>query len=315
MSEKTRILVSGSLAYDYIMPFPDKFKNHILPHKIHNLNVSFSVSDVKASYGGTAGNIAYNLSQLKIEPTILTLAGRDFPDYKIWLKKNKININYVKEIKTSLSSSAYIITDKGDNQISGFYGGPHLESYPEVVNKFKNSKLMVIAPDNKKRMVSYAKKARKNKIPYIFDPGQAIPVFTKTELNQALKGSFILILNDYELEMVKKILEVSEVKELFNYTNNIIVTKGAKGSELVTPEKNIKAKAVKLKKIIDPTGAGDAFRAGLVTALEKEYNWKKCLEFAGVVASYAIEKKGTQNHKLNWTNIKERYKINFKCEL
>ena len=258
-----KILVSGSIVYDRIMVFPGFFKDHILPDQTHILNVSFTLQRTDESFGGTAGNIAYNLSLLREPAMLLGLVGHDFTRYSKWLKKNKIDFSKVKQSKEHPTSSAYIMTDKADNQIAGFYPGSTDVKYCSLVKKIKNPSLAIISPDFKPRMIEYVRLYKALGIDYIFDPGQQVISFTAPELRIVINGAKVLIGNDYEIKLILNKLKFNSSK-LEKLVDILIITKGAKGSEIYSSEGKIKIAPVKVKNIIDPTGAGDAYRAGLI---------------------------------------------------
>lgn len=306
-----RIVVSGSLAYDQIMDFPGKFSDHILPDQIHNLNLSFSLSSCRQSFGGTAGNIAYNLTLLKERPTILGVAGSDFLSYAKWLKRQGADLGHLQIFKTEKTAAAYIITDLADNQITAYYPGPLPKNYarPAAI-KLKNVDLAIIAPEDKKRMLDYAAVYKKNHIPYIFDPGQALIAFSAEELCRALNGAKILIGNDYEIKLILDKLRASH-EHLGKLVDIVVVTKGSEGSEIYQGDNQISIKAAKVKNSSDPTGAGDAYRAGLIKGLIRGYNLKTCGQLASLSAAYTVEKFGTQTHSFSAAGFKKRYRDNF----
>jgi len=308
------IVVSGSIVYDRIMNFPGKFKEHILPDKIHILNVSFTISKLKESFGGTGGNIAYNLALLQEQPVVLGVVGEDFLKYEAWLKKQKINISKIKKCRNELTASAYIITDQDDNQITGFYPGPRSKKYCQVAKKIKNAKIAIVSPEAKDRMIGYTKIYRKLGTPYIFDPGQQITSFSKQELERAIAGSKVLIGNDYEIQLIMDKLK-SNIDKLQKMSEIIVVTKGAKGSAIYHKNKKIKIPVAKPKNTSDPTGAGDAYRAGLIKGLINDWPLPKTGRLAGLVSVYTVEKYGTQTHGFSWKELAKRYKENFKESL
>lgn len=310
MKNKNNILVSGTLAYDRIMDFPGRFRDHILPEKIHILNISFSINGIKESFGGTAGNIAYNLSLLEEDPKILTITGDDFSPYEAWLKKNRIDISQVKKIKGEKTASAYIITDQDDNQINGFYNGPEDRDYIKIAKKQKGAKIAIVAPEYKKRMLGLIKIYKELKIPYIFDPGQQITNFSQIDLKSAVNGSKIVIGNDYEIYLILDKLKISQ-KKLEAMTEALIITKGAKGSEVYNQNKKIIIPPARPKNTNDPTGAGDAYRAGLIKGLMENWDWNKIGRLAGLVSVYTVEKYGTQTHRFSLKDLAMRYKKNF----
>ena len=311
MTNNKKILVSGSIVYDRIMDFPGLFADHILPDQTHILNVSFTLERTDESFGGTAGNIAYNLALLKEPAVLLGLVGHDFTRYGQWLKKNKIDFSLVKQSKKEATASAYIMTDKADNQISGFYPGPMDVEYCSLVKKIKNPSLAIVSPDFKPRMIAYVRLYKEMGLDYIFDPGQQITSFTASELHRVIKGSKILIGNDYEIKLILDKLNLAHDK-LEKLVDILVITKGADGSEIHSKDGQINIKPVKVKKVIDPTGAGDAYRAGLIKGLVSGASLEKSAQLASTIAAYAVEQQGTQAHKFTLKEFISRYKQNYK---
>ncbi len=310
------ILVSGSLVYDHIMDFPDKFKNHILPESIHILNVCFTVEKLEKSKGGTAGNIAYSLKLLGGDPVIVSSVGRDGEEYLDYLRGLGIATGKIGLAKDKHSASCYITTDLDDNQITAFYNGA-LESAPDV--KFgknrKKPEWAIISPTQKNAMLKHLSQCAGAGIKTIFDPGQQIPAFRDKELKKAISVSEVLIGNDYEIKMIQKRTSWGE-NDILKNTKMLVTTFGEKGSLIKTSDKQeIRVEAVKLKKIIDPTGAGDAYRAGFLLGLEKGYNLRMCGRLGSVAASFAIEKYGTQEHKFTKKKFEERYNKCYREEI
>ncbi|RMD59343.1 carbohydrate kinase family protein [Candidatus Parcubacteria bacterium] len=314
MAKKHIIVVSGSLSYDRIMDFPGRFRDHILPEKIHILNVSFPISRLQESFGGTAGNIAYNLSLLGEKPIVLAVVGRDFAPYQKWLKQHKINITLIKQDKRYLTPTAHIITDQEDNQITGFYGGNLSAAYCQTVNRIKKIDLAIIAPDSAKRMVKYARLYQARKITYIFDPGQQITSLSNADLRLALRGAFMLIGNDYEIQIIIQKMNLS-LSQLTKQLKLLVITKGSKGSIIYHQNKKIIIPPAKPKNTSDPTGAGDAYRAGFIKGLLEGWPLEKVGRLAGLVSVYTVEKYGTQTHYFSWRQLQLRYKKNFKQTL
>ncbi|MCF7795307.1 carbohydrate kinase family protein [Patescibacteria group bacterium] len=318
MSNKDNtILVSGSIAYDYVMSFPDYFKNHILADKIHKLNVSFSINKLNLSFGGTSANICYNLSLLQESPFLLAHIGKDSEKYKKHLNFINISSDYMLVDKAAYTASAYIMTDKKDNQITAFYPGPLTKNLNNKLKKIKEVDVAIISAELKERMLAYASYYKNSNIEYIFDPGQQVISFNKSEMKKMIKGANIVIGNDYEIEIIKKRLQIN-LAELKKQVQTLIITKGEKGSVIYNNNEIYKIKAVKAKKLTDPTGAGDAYRAGLVKGiiLDKEkIDWQRAGNLASLVASYVVAHLGTQVHKFSWTEIKKRYKVEFKDSL
>lgn len=304
---KQKILVSGSLAYDKIMDFNGQLKDHIMIDKIHKLSVSFMVNKLKINFGGTAGNIAYNLKLLDLEPIIISQAGDDFLNYKKWLLKNKISLEQIKIIKNKNTATAYIITDKVDNQITALHlatMGVPVNINQQKIKKIGKVDLAIVSPGNKEDMLKAVKVYKKMGITYIADPGQQIPVFNSQEMDNFIKGARVLIVNDYEFDLIRKKITKTQ-KQIEKMVEILVITYGSVGSKIFSNNKMIKIKAVQPQKIADPTGAGDAYRAGLIKGLIEGWELKKSGELAAWVAKHAVEHYGTQEHKF-------RYKIDFK---
>jgi len=311
------ILVSGSIAYDYVMSFPDYFQNHILANKIHNLNVSFSVNKLNFSFGGTSANICYSLSLLEESPYLLAHIGKDSDKYEKHLESTNIISDYLVTDKSAYTAGAYIMTDRKDNQITAFYPGPQSKTLNNKLKNIKSVDVAIISAELKERMLAYASYYQKNNISYIFDPGQQVISFNKLEMKKMIKGAGIIVGNDYEIEIIKQRLSLN-LNELKKQVKTLVITKGDKGSVIYDSNKIYKIKAVKAKKLVDPTGAGDAYRAGLIKGiiLDKEnIDWQRAGNLASLVASYAVAHLGTQVHKFGWTEIKKRYKVEFNDSL
>jgi len=305
------IYISGSIAYDRIMDFPGKLSDHILPDKIHILNVCFTVNGMVEKFGGTAGNIAYSLGLLNEKPYILATIGKDYQSYFDWLEKNNISTNGIKIINEELTAGAYIITDKADNQITGF--NPGAMKYPSgytFENAGPGNSINLIAPGNLRDMIEYAKICRDKGINYICDPGQSLTQWEGKALREWLEGSMLLISNDYELEMIMKMTGMDK-KGLLGLTKIIITTLGEKGSIISAPDFDVSIPAAKVYDIVDPTGAGDAYRAGLLKGIVTGRDIETAAKMGTVAAMYAIEKYGTQEHHFTYEDFVERYKKNF----
>jgi adenosine kinase len=309
-----QILISGSLAYDRIMDFPGKFSDHILADKIHILNVCFVVNGLTEKFGGTAGNIAYSLALLGEKPLILATAGNDFSQYEDWLRQHDLPLDGIRLIPEELTAGAYITTDMGDNQITGF--NPGAMKYPslyEVDHAQVPEKLAIVAPGNVEDMVSYSLSYKKHKIPYIFDPGQQITSLSADQLTDVVSGSKLLIANDYELELVTEKTGLKRNK-LLERTEAIIVTLGDNGSIIITARNEKKIGVAKPSKVLDPTGAGDAYRAGLIKGLVLGKELSEAASMGATCASYAIEHQGTQEHAFTLDEFWTRYRQNFGLE-
>lgn len=306
-----KILVTGSLAYDHIMDFPGKFSEHILPDKIHILNVSFLVNRLKKQWGGTAGNIAYNLALLGESPVILATAGKDFSAYRKHLAEFGVNLSQVREYQSNLTSTFFVITDQSDNQIAGFYLGVMEKAQKLSIKKVPGKvSLSIISPNDPRAMVNYSDECRQLKIPFIFDPGQQIPRLTGSDIKNSLKGAKILIGNDYEMELIRRKVGWSNL-DILKKVETIITTKGALGSEILTKSSRLLIPPVKTKKIVDPTGAGDAYRAGIIKGILNNWGWRKSGQVASLAAVYAVEHYGTQEHHYSSKDFIKRYEDNF----
>ncbi len=306
-----QIFVSGSLAYDRIMDFPGRFVDHILPEKIHILNVCFMVNGLTERFGGTAGNIAYNLALLGEKPVILATAGRDFGPYRDWLTKLGLPLTGIKEIPQELTAGAYITTDRADNQITGFNPGAmkHRSQY-KLDGVDPASALAIVAPGGLEDMLVYTRAYKTRGVPYIFDPGQSIPAWPGDDLQEMAGGALALIVNDYELEMFLQKTGLEE-KELLKLTSMLVTTRGEKGSCLLSAAGREDVPAVFASQVLDPTGAGDAYRAGLLKGLALGLSWSEAARMGAVLASFCVEQQGTQEHHVETYQFWERYRQNF----
>ncbi len=300
------ILVSGSLAYDRIMDFQGRFSDHILPEKIHALNVSFTVNSLTEKFGGTAGNIAYGLSLLGENPLILATIGRDYHRYFDWLTKNNISHDGIRIIEQELTAGAYITTDQADNQITGFNPGAMKFASSFDFGKISSKEsIAIVAPGNLEDMMNCSVMYKSKGIDCIFDPGQSLPMWNGPDLTKCIDDSKIMISNDYELELIISKTGLDK-KQLLQRTNTIITTLGEFGSCVCTPDYEIDIPAIKPKKVVDPTGAGDAYRAGLIKGLAQNLNIKRSAEMGSVCASFAIECYGTQEYYFSLMDFEKR---------
>jgi adenosine kinase len=306
-----QIYISGSLAFDRIMTFPDKFSNHILPDKLHILNVCFLVDGLDEKFGGTAGNIAYCLSLLGEKGIILSQVGKDFASYDGWLHEHGISVEGIRTVEQEFTAGAYITTDQSDNQITGF--NPGAMKYPsqyDMTTIDPSDALGIISPGNLGDMMDHPHYYRANDIPFIFDPGQQIPAFSGEQLAEAIEGAEILITNDYELEMVMKATKLTK-GQIVERVAYLITTLGEKGSVINCKGEEIHVPAVPVSAVVDPTGAGDAFRAGLLKGLCMEKTVAEAAKLGSVCAAYAVEHKGTQEHSFTLEEFTKRYEASF----
>jgi len=316
------ILVFGSIVYDRIMDFPGLFKDYILPDQIHNLNVSFVVREFKETFGGAGANIAYNLYLLGEKSVLCGAVGKDFDKYKNHF--NNINLAGVKIYSQEYTASAYIITDKNDNQITGFF--PGAMKHKSRIPNFNKKDLVIISPANPVEMLDLVDKCQKKNVSFIFDPGQQVIQFTKNQLRYALKSASIYIVNDYELSLTKKITGYS-LDAIKQAAGILITTLGSKGSVIEINYNNelgrFKIPAAEVKQVKDPTGAGDAYRAGLIKGIKNELKYFQCRDYfrmdwrkiglqGSVCSAYAVESYGTQNHKFTLNQFKNRYQSTYK---
>ncbi|MFL2980323.1 MAG: carbohydrate kinase family protein [Methylophilaceae bacterium] len=303
----SNILICGSMAYDSIMVFNDYFKNHILPDQIHKLSVAFYVPELKRNFGGTAGNIAYNLSLLNTSALIMATVGEDFQTYVERLSKHEINQDYIKIIPDTLTAQAYITTDLDDNQITAFHPGAMTQSHKNSINTItENIDLAIIAPDGKDGMIQHASECIKKNIPFLFDPGQGLPMFDKDELMVFIDQAKYIALNDYELQLILDKTKIT-LKELSDSVDALIVTKGSQGSVIHSQNEIINIDAIPVKTPVDPTGCGDAFRAGLIYGIVNNFNWEKSGRLASVMGAIKINHKGGQNHTAQISDIEKLF--------
>jgi adenosine kinase len=289
------ILVCGSLAYDTIMVFPDQFKKHILADQIHILNVSFLVPDMRREYGGTAGNIAYNLRLLGESPEIMATAGHDFSPYAQRLERLGLSSRHVRILDGQFTAQAFITTDVDDNQITAFHPGAMSDSHANRIANASGVKLAIVSPAGRQGMVEHARDLAAAQIPFVFDPGQGLPLFSGADLLEMMKGARALTVNDYEARVVEG-KTGKAIEELARGLGAVVVTRGAEGSLLYTEGKRIEVGAVPPEALVDPTGCGDAYRAGLLYGMARGWGWERCARLASVMGSIKIAHRGGQNH-------------------
>lgn len=305
-----KVYVTGSLAFDRIMTFPGKFSDHILPDKIHILNVCFVVNGLDEKFGGTAGNIAYSMALMGEKPVILSQVGKDFALYDEWLQKHGLPVEGIRTIDHEHTAGAYITTDMSDNQITGFNPGAMCHSCAYDMSNIDNNSLAIISPGNVEDMVGHPEYYREKGIRFIFDPGQQITTLGGERLGKALDGAFMLITNDYELQMVMNDTGLSR-EQLLDKVGMLVTTLGEKGCQIVTKEGEVAITAAKAAEVVDPTGAGDAFRAGLLKGLCLEKDIETACRMGAVSAAYSVEKRGTQEHGYTWDEFCKRYEENY----
>jgi adenosine kinase len=303
-------LICGSVAYDNIMVFEDSFKNHILPDKIHMLNVAFLVPKLRREFGGCATNIAYNLKLLGEEPLPMATVGQDYEPYRKRLKELGIKQTHIKQLDNTFTAQAFITTDLSSNQIIAFHPGAMNFSEKNKVADAKNVKIGMVSPDGRTGMIKHAEQFKKKKIPFIFDPGQGMPMFNGDDLRKFIEQATWVTVNDYEWELLKDRTGWTE-QDITSRVDALIITLGGKGSEIHTKEKTYTIPAATPKSVQDPTGCGDAYRAGLLYGLLNKLDWQTTGRIASLMGSIKIEHQGPQNHKFTLEQFKKRYKAAF----
>lgn len=305
------VLVTGSLGYDYIMNFAGQFADRILPESIHKISLSFLVDNLTKQIGGTAGNIAYTLKLLACEPYILSTAGNDFSQYQLFLKNHNIDQTYIKTVSDVSTGSYFVITDKHDNQIGAFYTGSL--RYNDMLSLQSITQPMdfaIIAPNKPEAMVKYVEECIVKHIPYLFDPAFQIGAYPKDALLYGISHATIVIGNDYEIKLLEDKLEIAH-EELILATPIVITTLGSKGSIIETRKESIHCNVAKVKKVVDPTGAGDAYRGGFIAGYLRNFDLAVCAQIGAVSAAYTVEQYGTVTHNFTTEQFEKRFKENF----
>lgn len=316
MPSKIRLIVTGSLSHDHIMAMPTRFKDHIMADKLHILNVSFIMDKLRKEFGGTGGNIAYSLGLLATQNILVASAGQDFAPYKKHLSRNKaINTTGIRVYKTEPTATGFAMTDRDDNQVWGFYQGAMKYARKlSIIPFLTNQSFVIIAPNDVKAMTNYYKEAIKSKTNYLFDPAFNIVHFKKPDLIRAVLNASIVIGNDYEVSLLIKKTGLTYSKILKN-EKILITTLGAKGSIIRSGSSKIIIPPAKVKKVIDPTGAGDAYRAGFMAGFIRGFDIETCGKMGSTAAAFAVETYGTQAHKYTLAQFKLRYSANYKSDL
>ncbi len=307
-------LICGSLAFDSIMVFQDHFKNHILPEKIHMLNVSFLVPELRREFGGCAGNIAYNLSLLGDSPQIMATCGIDFAPYAAHLSKLNISRQYIRAVDESFTAQAFITTDLADNQITAFHPGAMNFSHLNHVNQASDITIGIISPDGRDGMLQHAQEFHDAGTPFIFDPGQGMPMFDGKDLMRFITLASYVTVNDYEAELLQA-RTGKTLTELAKHVQALIVTRGELGSQIYVDNTMIEIPCAKATKVIDPTGCGDAYRAGLLYGISNGMDWPTTGRLASLMGAIKIAHRGGQNHAATPQQIKKLFKIKFGYDL
>jgi adenosine kinase len=306
-------LICGSFAYDTIMVFPDRFQNHILPEKVHILNVSFMVPNMRREFGGCAGNIAYNLHLLGGDALAMGTVGEDFEPYGKWMDTCGVLRTHVTVAPGTYTAQAFITTDMDDNQITAFHPGAMGMSHQNQVGDARNVTLGIVSPDGRDGMLTHAQQFAEAGIPFIFDPGQGMPMFNGEDLNAFLDQATYLSVNDYEAQLFQDKTGLS-LTQIAARVQALIVTSGGQGSEIHARGKVHAIPAAQAETLADPTGCGDAYRAGLLFGIERGFDWETTGRIAALMGAIKIEHPGTQNHRFDAAQFRDRFKREFGYE-
>ncbi|MCH2190058.1 MAG: carbohydrate kinase family protein [Gammaproteobacteria bacterium] len=303
-------LITGSMAYDTIMVFEDQFKNHILPDQTHILNVAFLVPGMTRHLGGCAGNIAYTLKLLGGDPVIMATVGEDFDPYAKYLAAKGLESEHITVVPDTFTAQAFITTDIDNNQIIAFHPGAMNFAHQNKIGDAKDIQLGIVGPDGRDAMIEHSEQFKALGIPFIFDPGQGLPMFDGSDCLKFLNEATYAVVNDYESEMLLDKTGLS-LEELSNKVEALVVTRGGKGSEVYVGEEKISVPCAPVSDVVDPTGCGDAYRGGLMYGLTKGLDWKTSAQIASLCGAIKIEQSGTQNHYFTTAEFAKRYQEAF----
>ena len=304
------VLICGSVAYDNIMVFKDRFKNHILPDKVHVLSVSFLVPEMRKEFGGCAGNIAYNLKLLGGDPLPMATVGRDFEQYSKWMDKCGISRRHVTIVDDQFTAQAFITTDLDDNQITAFHPGAMSFSHLNGVSDANDVEIGIVSPDGRDGMIKHAQQFAEAGIPFIFDPSQGLPMFDSQDLKLFIEQATWVTCNDYEWELITDRTGLSK-HDVQERVAALIITRGARGSEIHSGGTVYEIPAAKPSALADPTGCGDAHRAGLLYGLTHDMDWETSGRIASLMGAIKISSHGTQNHVFDMAQFEARFEEAF----
>lgn len=308
---QTSVIVTGSLAFDHIMSMPGRFRDHILPDKLHILNVSFLMDTMRREYGGTGGNQAYTLALLGCRPRLVAAAGKDFAEYRKHLDGIGVDVSGVRVFPKAYTATGFVTTDQDDNQIWGFYGGAMRLATRVSIRRYLNQKsLVVIAPNDPQAMTNYARQCREKGISFLFDPAFYIPRLSARELRVGVANARVVIGNDYEVGLLMKRARLTE-REILRDDVVLVTTLGEKGSVIQQGRKRYRIPAARPQNTSDPTGAGDAYRAGFLAGFLRGFTLDVCGRMGSLAAVYTVEKYGTQTHRFSLRQFEKRYRENF----
>jgi adenosine kinase len=306
------IVITGSVAYDYLMSFPGRFREHILPEQIHQISLSFLVDSMRKQRGGCAPNIAYNLALLGERPTVMATVGQDFGEYRVWLEDAGVDTSAIVEVEDEFTSSFFVNTDQDNNQIASFYIGAMGKADTLSFYDLDHGtiQITIISPNAPAAMVKYARECQALGIPYIYDPSQQIIRLSGEELVEGTRGARMLIVNEYEFGMIKSKTNLSD-GELLDLPQITVITQGEDGSTIHVGSQVLSIPAVPPRPLAEPTGVGDAYRAGVIKGMLRQYSWETTGRIAALAATYVLEQNGTQNHRYSLAEFAARYRQEF----
>ncbi len=289
------VIVCGSVAYDFLMEFDGEFGDFILPDQIHILSVAFNVPRLRKEFGGCAGNIGFNMKMLGMDPIICATVGKDFGDYQAWLESNQISTSGIKVIDHMYTAQCFITTDQKNNQLTSFHPGAMEEGHNNSIPNIEGIEMVILSPDGKESTLLHANEMHKKGIPIMYDPGQGLPMFDKSEILNFIDQAEWIILNEYEANLLSEITELDR-NEITRRVSAMIVTKGGKGSNIFVQDQVISIAPIPVENEADPTGCGDAYRAGLIYGMIHDLGWEKSGKLGSVLGSIKVQSHGTQNH-------------------
>jgi adenosine kinase len=307
-------LICGSLAFDTITTFPGRFAQQILPEQVHILNVSFLVPTLRREFGGCAGNIAYTLAQLGGEPLVLAAVGADGQEYLQRLRSWKASTEHVRVVEDSYTAQAIIITDTDNNQITAFHPGAMNHSHENKITRDLGASLAIVAPDAKEGMTQHAADLARLNIPFMFDPGQGLPMFSGKELLALIEQASYLAVNDYEGRMLED-RTGRKLEDLARKLKALILTRGAEGSAIYADGQRFEIPCAKATAVVDPTGCGDAYRAGLLYGIASGFDWEKTGRLASLMGAIKVASRGGQNHSVSRDELERLFRSNFGADL
>ena len=299
------VVVCGSVAYDYLMEFDGEFSDFILPDQIHILSVAFNVPRLRKEFGGCAGNIGFNMKKLGMDPIICATVGKDFGDYLAWMKSNDISISGIKVIDDMFTAQCFITTDEKNNQLTSFHPGAMEEGHSNSIPDSEGIEMVILSPDGKESTILHANEMHSKGIPIMYDPGQGLPMFDKSEILNFIDQADWIILNEYEASLLSEItgLDRDQIK---TKVSAVIITKGGEGSSIFVDDQLISIDPVPAENEADPTGCGDAYRAGLIYGMTHDLGWEKSGKLGSLLGSIKVQSHGTQNHKVELEDLLSR---------